>query len=307
MDELTVTFDGKTFAPPKSWNDLKRKQYLKIFSLLCARNKGALTHSDGLLEFHKIEVTRAIIGLTDQDLEAWKAKLMAENEEDGEYIFLEQLKTISEAFSAFLYEKDEEGKVSVRCDFTRLPYRTLKSRNKKGVTLHGPADELDNLTFGELAECFTLYEAYLQDQDESYVDRLLAVLYRPHKPKSKKNIAKNYGGDVRLPYLGYEATVDHRIRKMKGLPQVVRSLLLFWFGCCRKTIIDRYANIFEAPVEGKTKRGNDYGYGGLMLSLAGGVVHLDKVSAQPFDNVFTHLSMLQDKANQAEWSRAMSA
>ena len=89
-----------------------------------------------------------------------------------------------------------------------------------------------------------------------------------------------------------------RTERIKTLPVDTKKLILFWFASCRQQIIASYQNIFrhssKMEIKGE-KVGNDYGWSGMLLSLANGIVHLEQVSKQPFHDGLIYLSYLEDQ------------
>lgn len=212
----------------------------------------------------------------------------------------------------FIYNDDRPS-----LTMTRNPYPLIENQHKAGIgkfkmRLWGPADELANMSFYELCATFTLFEAYISapegEADPLIISQLLATLYRPHKNRTRDNIAKAYEGDVRRPLLHHEKSADNRVAMMGQLPREVRQTLYFYFASCYRHIIDSWQDIFpqsedsgSAPSqESDADEGNDYGWAGLLMSVAKDeLVNLDKIAAQPYQNVFTMLSSLETKRKMA--------
>ena len=172
--------------------------------------------------------------------------------------------------------------------------------------LYGPANGLENLTIYELGMTFMALERFLETKDDDYALELLAILYRPKKPHTRENALSAYQGDRRLPLLHHEATIPARKKLMAKLPDLVRAFLIFWFACCRQQIIRQFPNIFHQPEPNAAgeRVGNDYAWGGILLNLADGIIHLDAVASQPWSNALTYLSMLEDRRKEMEMELA---
>ena len=165
--------------------------------------------------------------------------------------------------------------------------REKKGGKKKNYL--APADGLENISFYELCTTFTHFENFLETKEESHIDELLATLYRPHKPKTKENRRMGYQGDRRLPLLHHEAMVSKRKLHMAILPKSTKQLLTFWFASCRQSIIENYDSLFSPPIRNEN---HSYGWGAILLALAGSLQNVDAIAIQPFENVLTYLSFM---------------
>ena len=146
-----------------------------------------------------------------------------------------------------------------------------------------------------------IFERFVKTGDESIATELIATLYRPGKPYSVENQMSGYRGDRRLPLLHHESTVPHRMKTIEKLPHLVKAFVVFWTACCRHKIIGQYPNLFGASDSGDAERvGNDYAWGGVLLNLADGIVHLDQVASQPWATASTYMSMLEDRRKETE-------
>jgi hypothetical protein len=206
--------------------------------------------------------------------------------------------------------ESEEGDATlyqVKLGLTKCPYRIIRQK-EVGLEWHGPDDGLENLNIYELGQVFTLIENYLETRDTAQVDTLIATMWRPAKPGTQSNIDSDYEGDIRLPYNRHERTVERRAAYMRQLPELAKQLILFWVASCRQEIIAAYPNLFQKP-EGEPEGervGNDYGWGGIIMSLADNVTQIDQIAEKPWPNVFIYLSFLDDR-RKTEEMRARSA
>jgi hypothetical protein len=235
-----------------------------------------------------------LTGITEAELEEVQSLCVQEkgraNGWKSFYSILGHLYTCTD----FLLDKTESGGYAISPTFTKCPYPTLTDGT---LTLYAPSDDLDNVQFGELATLFELYDAHTQSDDPSVVHEILATVYRPAKPETAENVAMAYEGDRRQPLLRYEATVAQRVPLFEAMPEQIKALLLFWIGSCLAQIVKHNKALFSQNTVTYTK---SYGWAGVMLKLSNGVVNLDAVAAQPFQNVLTHLNMLEDERIEQE-------
>lgn len=285
---------------PDSWNELTHTELLTVFQLVVESMPAFVFTKEEVPDFLRIELAKYLLKIDDTFLVKWEADAAI----DGEMVFIDEFKKVAYTVTNFIFNENEE----VELGLTRNPYpKVAYRRKKKKKYLYGPGDSLSNISLYELGTSFTLFEKYLKDQDDNHLLKLLSVLYRPGKPRTKKNIRSDYNGDRRLPYQGYETTIDRRIPIIKKWPPMVKNLLFFWFASCRNNIIDSYPNVFKKESSNLEQIGNDYGWGGILLSLSGGVVNLEIVGSQQWQQGLAYLSFLEDERKLAELKKRRGA
>ena len=294
---MTITIGEKTTKVPQSWNELPLNKQLECYHIIMG-NKHSFFEASEIMPATRILLATRLLGLPSSQIKAWQADCQQHDPEDGELLFLAELEAILKC-TDFLFEqqsnKEDVQLYSINLSLTKCPWSRLKqsSKGKRKKYLYGPADGLANLNLFELSIAFTTFEAYLKNPSEDLVHKLLAILYRPAKPKTKINKRAKYHGDKRQALYQHEHLIPKRAIIMRSLPREVKQLLLFWFASCRHQIIISFPNVFKAP-QGE-RVGNDYGWGGVLLSLAGGIVHLDKVAQRPYPDALVYLSYLEDQ------------
>lgn len=306
-----ISIQGKQHPIYESWNDLPRSLCFQLYALLLTPTAQGIIRSRDI-DLLRIEATKILLGIDDTFLERWKAERVGELGEDGETVFLQELKTLADKATNFLLlyrAEDETGMLTnptiapiTKNHFPKLVYQ----RKGKNMRLYGPADGLlPSLSAGEMSDVFSLYEEYILEKKPETAIRLIATLWRPGKPKTKENIAKAFQGDRRQPYVGYEASVDHRIAIIQQLPPLVLSLMLHWFDSCYDEIAATYNNLFKSP-DSKASDAPNHGWAGILLSLSDGLKYLETVAYQPATNVLGYLSVLDDQRTAEERKRALS-
>lgn len=239
--------------------------------------------------FVQLEAFKHLGRISEQDLKDWQA-------DAGEEAFLDELADLLDKGLGWIFDGD-----GVALTLTRCPYPQLKDKGEK-LKLFAPTDGMENITFQELGQVFTLYEKYLQDQDLDTFHQLLATIYRPPKPNTRENIRSGFAGDIRLAFLHHETTVKPRAKHLARLPIQVKQLLFLWIASCRQLYISSYDNVFKKRDPGPVSK--SYSYGGVILRLAGGVVNIDQVASQNAHDVLVYLSMLEDDRRKQEIERA---
>jgi hypothetical protein len=285
---------NKTITLPQTWNELSFKQALSTY-LAITGGESFFKGSFPALPIKRIVIIKELLELTDEDMNTWEQDCRQAHGADGELMFAAELDELISC-SDFLFniqEDEETGSKSynIKLGLTRNHYPTLLCKNEQ---YYGPHDNLKNLSLGELAHTFTLFESLLRDPDTATIDRLIATMWRPRKPRTRENVNSGYQGDIRLPLLHHESTIEKRMRNIQKLPGVVKSFIVFWFASCRQMIIDSYPNLFgqgSSESEGESS----YGWGGVLLNLAGGLADLDNIYSQNHANALIYLSMLEDR------------
>lgn len=308
---MTLRINDDTYTLPDSWNECDQRTALLIHHTLMQPTPGDLS-GEALLHHRRIAVFLALTGLPAALFPS--AQFSGATEEDDDDLLYES--TIHEAviaatapFFAVATNADTgEETTSIRYELTQNPYPALMYKERgKTLKLYGPADGLENLTLYELGAAFDRYDQFVAETGQASATaacELLATLYRPPKPTTTENRLSNYAGDRRLPLHDHETTIPARARHMAQLPYGVRALLLFWFASCRQQIIAENPVLFKP---GKPTGGgsNAFGWGGLMLSLADGLVNLEAISRQSWGNAFTYMKFLETRRREQEAQAAL--
>jgi hypothetical protein len=299
---MTIQINKKTFQTPDNWNDCTLEQLLACYQIIMSDTTD-IFDLDEVIPLKRIQLIQYLLGINQRFLNHWEKDCIKNyGEENGELIFQAELKELTEKTTIFAFETDTKtGECQLRFSLTKNPFPFFKfprkkaKKNRPDAKLYGPADGLDNLSFYELCTTFTIFEYYLEHRNEAIIDELIATLYRPRKANTLENRQKDYEGDIRLPLLRHETTVKKRIPLVRNFHPLSKAVILFWFASCRQHIINSYPNIFTQEKNVLKKAGNDYGYGALLINLAGGLVHLDTVAARNHKDAFTYLSYLEDQ------------
>jgi hypothetical protein len=270
---MKIIFQDKYIETVESWNELTPLQAMECYLILFSD-----VVSD--VEQKLILLMQCVTGITDSDLEALKMICNAEFR-DGQLIFNAIVSDLLCVTDFLFIELD--GKRVVQPALTRCPYPQIGD-------YHACADEIENLTFLEFTRVLELHNQHTQSQDDACVHELSATVYRPAKPETVENQRSAYNGDIREPYFQREHQVKERIPFWVSVAPEIKHLLMFWLGSCLFEATERHEGLFKRT-SGKL---NKWGWGGVMLTLADGVIHVDAVANQHFETVLVHLSMLEE-------------
>jgi hypothetical protein len=119
-----------------------------------------------------------------------------------------------------------------------LPQITVSKGNfyHPKTTLIGPRDELINLTFEEFIPSDFMYRMYIKTQEEEYLNKLIAILYRP-KAKQVNGI------DRREPFIDDES-IEQRANLIAHLPITQRLIIFGFYDGCQKELIEKNPDLF---------------------------------------------------------------
>lgn len=307
---------------PESWDDFADLRTFLLFYQTLFSLPGDEYTATAFTAVKLISMTQKVLGMDTASMAIWEAERRKTNPELGEAVFLEELRQVVHHVlgGLFTIEDGEEAGTKYACKLNRLrnPWPILENTKMlpagkgkklpgKTTNLYAPADGLSNLTAYELGVTFTLFENYLNTNEEQYADQLLGVLYRPTRPLTAHEKETAWGGDRRQKFRGYEAKMPERAALMATLPALTRRVLLFWFASCRQSIVDAYPKVFRRTGGQGGRAGSNYGWGGVLLSVAevGSLGPLNDVADAPYANVLTLLSMKAEEAEaMEEWARA---
>ena len=315
---------ARDIVVPGSWDDLSTRDFLIYYAMLFENTGSDLTRVS-FTGLKLIEMTRGVLGVDMEFMKAWEADCVAEDADLGEWVYLDELKQVMRVAlgGLFDYVEDEDGGGAWAVKFNRTknawPVLTpppapppkgggrsagpgggrgsaggaLKKAGRP-VWLYGPEDGLANITIYELAYTFGTYENFVRTGDEQYAHLLIGALYRPSRPETREERESGWYGDRRQALRRREKKVEERARLAATLPVLAKRAILFWFASCRERIVAQYPKVFK-PAESAKIGDNNYGWGGVLLSVAGGPAGLEVVSDQHYSNTLTFLSMKEDE------------
>lgn len=109
------------------------------------------------------------------------------------------------------FDKGEDGKHTIKLDFINNPVPSFRGMFR---SFYGPADEFNNVTFGEYVDGLGHFIDFNQTGELQYLYNLLAVFYRPKKSFIGISRLRNkFDGDLREAYV--PANVEGRARAFR--------------------------------------------------------------------------------------------
>ena len=157
---------------------------------------------------------------------------------------------------------------------------------------YAPKDGLINITIGEFSFADPLYINYKKTGNEDFLDGLVAILYR--KKRSDYNPgAANFKGDLREEF--NEHLIVRNAIKIKKLAHVKKHLIFLAYEGSRNEIVKNCQSLFKDKEE--IKQGKNFGYGGLILELAGNKFGNNEQTAKT--NLITIFNFLEMEASKS--------
>lgn len=312
MTQLTIKIgnSSRTIQAPETWDALSLRQ-LGLYYQTLFTTPGSEYTASGFTMLKLLSMTQHVLNVDSGFMAQWEADCLAEDEENGQLFFLDELRQVIHSTLGGLFNivSDEESgatSYSIRLNRTKNPWPALSHtptvakktrRAPKTTYYYAPADGLGNITIYELAHTFTIFENYLKTNDDALANQLIAILYRPSRPETVAERESGWFGDRRQPLRKHEAKIAERAAMVATLPMLTRRLILFWFASCRQQIVNTYTKVFK-PADSDAKPG--YGWGGVLLAMAGGPTGLDAIADQHYSNGLTWLSMKEDERRELE-------
>lgn len=215
MHDLTI--NGRGYQVAESWNELTRRQLLRIIRVL----------------------------LMPMDPQAIKMRILHEllPLPTGLFFALED--------SQITWLLRLAGFVTEEATLTRnlLPEIRLPIlKTYRWQQLHGPADRLGNLVMAEFIFTESFFLAWHHSQNQDYLDNLIAILYRPQR-EGYDPASPDYKGDRREDFNPH--LFEKRAQSwVKHLSKPVKMAVLYYYAGCRQALIDQYPEVFGGEETG---------------------------------------------------------
>jgi hypothetical protein len=207
---------------------------------------------------------------------------------------------ISELLDSFFIPQKQDGK-----EIMALNLIFIRNMIPRIGRYHGPEDALTNCTIFEYKQALLFFNQYNQDRDESSLNHMIAVLYRPLRLYlSIRRLLPSFNGENREPFTSRTNPrfLEKRSRKISKLPTHVRTGIYLWFSSCviylreGKPIIDGNEIDLGVLYQGSDNDGKSgIGLAGLLYSLSESGVfgNLEKTSDSNLYDIMARLYQLK--------------
>ena len=182
---------------PSDLSECNSQQYMDMCQLILLYQTNSIS-----FEELKIQAVYKLLGLK------MSKKKLSDDDDLNKWSNLYQLGTHIESF----FEDVNEQKV-IKQFYIHNPVPKI------GIwqNYYGPADQFQNITFGEYSDALRLFLDFSTTGDKRNLDLIAAIFYRPAKPFHfiKKQLS-SYDGDIRVAYNSHQ--LDKRADKFRFLP-----------------------------------------------------------------------------------------
>jgi hypothetical protein len=261
MHTLYIPDRNKTYYMPSEMAELSVRQYLEFCKVIWRLDKGKISMKDAELAL--------VIALADIKM-TWKYAFMGAAKKEKIHLnLINLLPLVRTIFTEKLTESGEKALIP------SISFVDNKIPSFDGLI--GPDDALGNCTFFEYKEAYAQWYQYQETSDESYIDQLIAILYRP-KRRCLRLIKhrKNFNGDSRDPYtvLSNPTVLERRMKKIAKWPPWVKYGIWLWFTACMeylrtgKPVIDGIEIDLSILYKGEGGGAAGIGLTGVLYSLA---------------------------------------
>ena len=118
-------------------------------------------------------------------------------------------------------------------------FKLISTRNfvPRILNYFGPRDGFENLTFCEYRIARNYYRQYIETTDETFLNYLIAVLYRPSKPFTFiRKWFESWNGETRIPFMSNSnpLSLDKRAKALLKVPFHIRYCVFLYFSGCEQ-------------------------------------------------------------------------
>lgn len=264
----TVTINSTPYQLPSRWDELSGEQLRKMAWV-------------SLLDKSPADTAKLMILIMAMSL-PWWARLKFQ------YFYIVQSSIEEKADLLYLTRSFQEFRTLTTQKIQKIRYRF--------VLLYGPESGLANATFWEYIKAEQYFLNYNERKDPIWLDKLVAVLYRPQREGFNPQIH----ADIRTPL--NDASVKFRTAIVQKIDLQTKLAILMWFDGCRTALIKMFPLIFQKEEKSRTnfnKSRGQSGWIGLISELAGSMNDYEKIGETNLFTAMTDISHRIRKANES--------
>lgn len=229
MTKIEIYGTGRKALIPSSWDEMTPRQVLETFRL----HENVMLSGGTRLEFN-IRVLYMLLGIKPS------RRFMRRLHRNGfrRERFAENLFRLCDECLGFLFdEEDTDG--GVKFAYTAVVNSLPVVRGRIGQPLIGPADLLQDLSFGEFRYASQALNSFFQTKDIRDLDECIARLYR--RRSFKANSCGRYVKDFD------NTCFDKDIKRVARLKTWQKTYIMMWFSSCL-----RYLQNETVIIDGET-------------------------------------------------------
>lgn len=276
MTTIEIFETGNKAEIPSSWDEMTSKQVRGIFRLA----DESLMAGASPLEF-SIRALYFLLGLKFSRRDAVYVSLSGEEPTKlDENIYL-----LCDRCLGFLFADGDKAQLGF--DSVRNPMRKVRVGMYK---LIGPADLLQDLTFGEFRLASAALNAFFKSGDIADMDECIAYLYR--RPYQMENKAGRFVRPITNSGFGIDMEIAGRMQPWQ------KNLIMMWFASCLRCLQTKVVTVDGEDIDmallfagEESKGGPAFGWNDLLIEVAKqqAIGTVEQVDAQP---LFTVLAIM---------------
>ena len=227
---------------PSSWNELSRKQLLNLVDMY---NK-QYSFTELSVKLLLIITGLRLVFVTGYTASGFGITSEVYQFRHGRHVFIVDTKDIILAAGKlqFLFRIIDENGQKHYMLYSKLS-KNLMPDISFGIpffktTWYGPSDSITNIKFSEFIHTETAYEKLMETGNDEYLNRLVAILYRP-SGKTKLN-DPNFRGDIREPFNDF--MIDRRSKRAMFIADNIKIAILLYYTGCRLALTKIFPDVF---------------------------------------------------------------
>ncbi len=259
---------------PQHWDEMSTKLYIKICSLLASKQDSALS---------KIKILQAVF-----NMERWFYKPS---------LRIKTLLTLPGIhMHTILHDKGILGYIFSATGPKTMLVPCFRHRLR---TYYAPPTALTNVCTEELIAAWYAFAQFAKTQDNKYLDKLIALLYRPHRKISRRDAFDiRFAADRREPL--NQLKWDQRIKQIATLDHGLKIAILKQFSGHWAVFENKYKAVFPKGKKTDTS-GNGSSLLKLMYDVSGNKFGtLEQTAKTNADDVFFFVEMEIKRNKKAE-------
>lgn len=280
MTEIEIYGTERKALIPSSWDEMSAAQIQGIFRIYdeCAR-KGIPT-----LEF-TVRVLYFLLGIKPSG-RALRNRMRFPGRREK---FAENIYRLCDSFLGYLCAEDEDTGDGAKLAYASVVNSLPEVRGRFGRPLIGPADLLQDLSFGEFRHAATALNAFFHSQNVQDLDECIAHLYR--RRSRKANRCGRFVSDAD------NATFHKDVRRVSRLRSWQKNLIMMWFAACLNylqtdtVIIDGEAVDMAQMFSTDESKSSDisFNWNDLLVQIARDqtIGNIERVDQEPLFSIFS--------------------
>jgi len=220
MHKLEIPELSTTIEFPSELEEMSNAQFQRYVSLVLQYDKGIINE----LEFRS-KLVQCLLDIRMSYRFHW---LSLENRDTCATNIVRLTSLIDSFIEEF--EKDHQLVKS---------FKLISTRNfvPRILNYFGPRDGFENLTFCEYRIARNYYRQFIETTDETFLNYLIAVLYRPSKPFTFiRKWFESWNGETRIPFMSNSnpLSLDKRVKVLMKVPFHLRYCVFLYFSGCEQ-------------------------------------------------------------------------